>query len=338
MNDKICVVYSHHKLGDLIWQLPYIKAISKHHNTKVDIIVRSKTQAKNILKDTSYINDIFYNDFKKSFYYWIEVAKIFFLLKKNKYSHAYFLDKINRPAIAAFFARIPNRIGLGIDKQKKWLTNKSFLTANDKIFLDYSDQSKKFLELNGIQINNIIPNFEINNETLEKINLTILSPAVDNICLGVDSFEKYKIWKEENFAHLIDMLHDANIAKKFFLISDPSRQEYSQKILSLCKNKTCEDYSYLDLMGVIKVIKSSKMFIGNNSGPLNLSAALGVKSFGLIAADSSDELKNSNIICITPTDYDKNKFSRDKIVRDRGNMDKLTVERVFSFIKEHLNF
>ena len=337
MNNKICVVYSHHKLGDLIWQLPYISAISQHHHCKVDIIVRSKTQAKNILKDTSYINDIFYNDFRKSLFYWIEVIKIFFLLKKNKYSHVYFLDKINRPAIAAFLAQIPNRVGLGIDSQKKWLTNKNFLSKEDKIFLDYSDQSKKFLEINGISINNIIPNFEIHNETLDNIHLKILSPRQHNICLGVDSFETYKIWKEENFARLIDMLYEEKIGKNFFLISDPSRQQYSQKILSLCKNGICQDYSYLDLMGVIKIIKNSAIFIGNNSGPLNLSAALGVKSFGLIAADSSDELKNSNIISITPVDYDKNKFSRDKIVRDRANMDKLTVERVFSFIKNYPN-
>jgi len=36
MNKKICIVYTHHKLGDLIWQLPYFKAISDHHNQKVD--------------------------------------------------------------------------------------------------------------------------------------------------------------------------------------------------------------------------------------------------------------------------------------------------------------
>ena len=51
MNKKICIVYTHHKLGDLIWQLPYIKAISDHHNEKIDLIVRKKTQAQNILKD-----------------------------------------------------------------------------------------------------------------------------------------------------------------------------------------------------------------------------------------------------------------------------------------------
>ena len=45
MNKKICIVYTHHKLGDLIWQLPYLKAISDHHNEKVDLIVRKKNSS-----------------------------------------------------------------------------------------------------------------------------------------------------------------------------------------------------------------------------------------------------------------------------------------------------
>ena len=72
---NICIVYTHHKLGDLIWQLPYIKAISDHHKLKVDLIVRKKTQAKNILKDLDHINLINYNDFRKGLYYWIDVSK-----------------------------------------------------------------------------------------------------------------------------------------------------------------------------------------------------------------------------------------------------------------------
>ena len=50
MNKKICIVYTHHKLGDLIWQLPYIKAISQHHNEKIDLIVRKKFRGQGIGK------------------------------------------------------------------------------------------------------------------------------------------------------------------------------------------------------------------------------------------------------------------------------------------------
>ena len=72
--------------------------------------------------------------------------------------------------------------------------------------------------------------------------------------------------------------------------------------------------------------------MGNNSGPLNLSAALGVKTFGLIANDPVSELKYSKITPITPQDY------KDDIwTRNREGMKKLKVEQVFNKIMEGLN-
>ncbi len=94
MNNKICIVYTHHKLRDLIWQLPYIKAISEHHKIDVDLILREKTQAKNILKDLNHINTINYNNFRKGIYYWVDVWEINQNFKQNNYSHVYILDKL----------------------------------------------------------------------------------------------------------------------------------------------------------------------------------------------------------------------------------------------------
>ena len=81
------------------------------------------------------------------------------------------------------------------------------------------------------------------------------------------------------------------------------------------------------MKGVILAIKNSDFFVGNNSGPLNLAAALGVKSFGLIANDPVSELKYSKIIPITPDDYVDNVWNR-----DREGMKKLKVNNVFNFI------
>ena len=82
---------------------------------------------------------------------------------------------------------------------------------------------------------------------------------------------------------------------------------------------------------MIKVIKNSDYFVGNNSGPLNLASALGVKAFGLIANDRVSELKNSNIIPILPIDY------KNEINRDREGMKRLDVKTVFDQIKDNLN-
>ena len=190
--NNICVVFSHHKLGDLIWQLPYIEAISKHFETAITLVVREKTQAKDILKDSLFIKEVKYNNFRKKIYYFFEVFKLFAFFRKNNFTHIFFLDKINRPAIAAFLAGTKNRIGLGINNQKRWITNKNTLDKNDKN-LNQSDQSKKFLEINNIKVNNLIPSLYVNSDRLKNIEPNLSIFRGKKIALGVDSFEDF-IW------------------------------------------------------------------------------------------------------------------------------------------------
>ena len=170
--NKICVTYSHHKLGDLIWQLPYIKAISVYHDLPVDLIVREKTQAKIILCDTKHIKNIFYNNFRKGLFYWVDVFNLYKIFTRNKYSHVYMLDKVNKPAIAAKLSKIKNIIGPGFGNQRKWITSKKILNEEDRK-LNYSEQSQKILEINSIPINDRIPQIEINVKKIENDNIDI---------------------------------------------------------------------------------------------------------------------------------------------------------------------
>ena len=325
MNKNICVVYTHHKLGDLIWQLPYIKAISQHHSQNVDLILREKTQAKNILKDITHINFINYNNFRKGFFYWIDVFKLIKIFLKKKYSHVYILDKVNKPAIAANLSGIKNIIGPGIGNQKKWLTVDKVLNDNDKN-LSYSEQSQKILKINNIKLNNLYPELEIDLDRISDRHQDIL-PKGKKIAFGIDSFENYKMWFEENFIELADLLYKKKLFDYIYLICGPEKSYLAQKIISLSNKKHFIDCSNKDLTGVITAIKHSDFFVGNNSGPLNLASALGVKSFGLIANDAISELKYSKIKFITPEGYKDNTW-----IRDRNNMKTLTTKKVFEEI------
>jgi len=330
MNEKICIVYTHHKLGDLIWQLPYIKAISEHHSQSVDLILREKTQAKNILKDVTHINFISYNNFRKGIFYWIDVFKLIKIYLKNKYSHVYILDKVNKPAIAAKLSRIKNIIGPGIGNQKKWLTINNVLNDADKN-LNYSEQSQKILKLNNIKLNNLYPELEINLDRIKDQHQDIL-PKGKKIAFGIDSFEDYKMWFEENFVELADLLYQKNLFDYIYLICGPEKSYLAQRIISLSDKKYFIDCSNKDLTGIITAIKHSDFFVGNNSGPLNLASALGVKSFGLIANDAISELKFSKIEFITPENYKDNTW-----IRDRNNMKTLTTNKVFDEIIERIS-
>ena len=330
MNEKICIVYTHHKLGDLIWQLPYIKAISEHHSQSVDLILREKTQAKNILKDVTHINFISYNNFRKGIFYWIDVFKLIKIYLKKKYSHVYILDKVNKPAIAAKLSRIKNIIGPGIGNQKKWLTIDNVLNDTDKN-LNYSEQSQKILKLNNIKLNNLYPELEINLDRIKDQHQDIL-PKGKKIAFGIDSFEDYKMWFEENFVELADLLYQKNLFDYIYLICGPEKSYLAQRIISLSDKKYFIDCSDKDLTGIITAIKHSDFFVGNNSGPLNLASALGVKSFGLIANDAISELKFSKIEFITPEDYKDNTW-----IRDRNNMKTLKTKKVFDEIIERIS-
>jgi len=329
MTKKICIVYTHHKLGDLIWQLPYIKAISEHHNEKIDLIVRKKTQAKNILKDLNHINKIYYNDFRKGLAYWIDVFKLKKIFDLEKYDFVYILDKVNKPAIAAKLSGIKNIIAPGLKNQKKWITVKNYLSDADWN-LSYSEQSQKFLKINSIKLKEKFPKLEVNIERFKKGNEDLLING-KKIAFGVDSFEDFKMWYEEDFIKLADYLHEKKIFDFIYLICGSEKSYIAKKIIDNSKKSYFLDCSAKDLSGVILAIKNSNFFVGNNSGPLNLSAALGVKTFGLIANAPVSELKFSKIKPITPENYVDNVFNK-----TRESMKELKPSTVFEEIIKNL--
>ena len=330
MIEKICIVYSHHKLGDLIWQLPYIKAISEHHNKEIDLIVREKTQAKEILKDLNYINTIHYNDFRKKIFYWVDVFKLKKIFSSEDYTHVYILDKINKPAVAARLAGIKNIIGPGIKRQKKWLTNKNFLNDKDWL-LSYSEQSQKLLKINNIKIKDLYPHIEVKPSSLDELKKNF-SYNGKKIAFGVDSFEDYKIWYEKNFIELANKFYDEKVFDYIYLVCGKDKQYIAKNIIAKSNKNYFIDCSDLKLIDIISVIKDSDFFVGNNSGPLNLAAALNVKSFGLFANTAISQLKFSKVIPLIPENYVDNQF-----VKDREEMKKLTPDKVFLDITKHLN-
>ena len=329
MIKKICIVYTHHKLGDLIWQLPYIKAISEHHNQNVDLILREKTQGKKILRDEKYINNINYNNFRKGIFYWVDVWKLVRIYNQNKYNHLYILDKVNKPAIAAKISGIKNIIGPGIGNQKKYLTTDVVL-KDDDWKLNYSEQSKKLLKLHKINLDYPYPQLNFDIKKFNEDNSDLLYKG-KKIAFGVDSFEDYKMWYEEDFIKLAELLHKKNVFDYVYLICGPDKSHIAKKIIETSKKNYFIDCSKKDLSGVVTAIKNSLFYVGNNSGPLNLSAALGVESFGLIVNDAISELKYSKIQFITPKNYKDNTW-----IRDRKNMKTLTPDEVFSFLENRI--
>ena len=218
---------------------------------------------------------------------------------------------------------------MGIGNQKKYLTTDVVL-KDDDWKLNYSEQSKKLLKLHKINLDYPYPQLNFDIKKFNEDNSDLLYKG-KKIAFGVDSFEDYKMWYEEDFIKLAELLHKKKVFDYVYLICGPDKSHIAKKIIETSKKNYFIDCSKKDLSGVVTAIKNSHFYVGNNSGPLNLSAALGVESFGLIVNDAISELKYSKIQFITPKNYKDNTW-----IRDRKNMKTLTPDEVFNFLKDKM--
>ena len=55
---NILVIQNRMGIGDMVIFLPFVEAISKKYNTKVDILVKENSKASEILKENKYVGEI----------------------------------------------------------------------------------------------------------------------------------------------------------------------------------------------------------------------------------------------------------------------------------------
>ena len=74
---KICVFYTSPKLGDIILQLPFIKAISTHYKVKITLCINSHIKIKSILENQKYISNIIENPFRRGRFFFQDILYFF---------------------------------------------------------------------------------------------------------------------------------------------------------------------------------------------------------------------------------------------------------------------
>ena len=80
---KVCVFYTSPKLGDIILQLPFIKAISVHFNKKVTLCINQNINIQNILQKQNYIDSVIVNPFRRGRFFLNDVFKLSKILKQK---------------------------------------------------------------------------------------------------------------------------------------------------------------------------------------------------------------------------------------------------------------
>jgi heptosyltransferase-3 len=257
------------KIGDLILTLPMASVIkSAMRDTHVAFLVRDYTAP--LLELAPDVDEVVIYDPSWS------LGKTITFLRRTKADAIFFFGSKFKLTVAAFFARIPNRIGRAY-WWYSFLYNKKIYEHRKNAERNEADYNVRMLRAISIDIEET-PLPILNHVKLPEISL----PHSEYIVLHAGTGGSTRAWSEEHFIELAQRLNQKYIYP-IFLTGTPSDNEFLFRISQRMKLKALDVHILTQntLLELAAVLSRAKLVVSCGTGPGHLSAALGTPTIGL---------------------------------------------------------
>jgi len=270
---KILAIQNRMGIGDTVIFLPFIKAISKHFNTPVSILVKKTSKAEEFLYQTEYIDQILIlerNNKNGRHDGIIGSVNLIRELAKYKFDIVFIFNSSLRYNIISIFAGIKKIYQYPLfEKKNQNFINEAKNLIKKELLLDVEENPKIYVDEN--LINDAAVNFGVNKEQV-------------NILLGIGGSGPTKRIPAKTFLKVIEEIIKIKDCK-FFLATGKSLEE--QIILNELLNSNFKDrlirLDNLTIRETLPIIKNCDVSICNDTSFSHLSSALGIETITLMA-------------------------------------------------------
>ena len=310
---KVLVIQPKIGMGDMVIYLPYIHAISKKYQKPVSILVKENSRASQLLAEDKHIKEIIKLDRTKNKSGVHDgLSGIFKLsrdLKLKKFDKVFIFNSSLRYLLISKIAGIKNI------SQYPLFRKKDNIVTSAKIFTE-----NELGEIVSTQPELIVNDNKVN-ETKQKF-----SKEFKHICLGISASGPTKRWDVKNFIKLcIDI--NARTPSKFYIAAGNNDKDLIDQFLNSELSNNCISFKDLKISETLPIIKNCNIYIGNDTGWLHISSALGVKCLALFM-DSPVQAYgkySKNIEIIVPEGETEETTTHDTL-----GADKISFEKVFN--------
>ena len=313
---KVLVVQQRYGIGDMLIFLPYLKALSEKNNVKISLLAKKTSRSSELFKSEKFLDEIIdldsTNDGISGFF---NLSKE---IKRRKFDKIYIFNGSLRYKLIAMFAGI------------KSIYQYPLFTSKDIIF----QTAKVFTEPLVGKILSTEPNLLLKEEDVRKAKNTYrINEKAKNIVLGVSASGPTKRWGIENYINLATQISQYKECK-FFVAVGKNDSEIIDKIKKSNINNTCMTMEKLSISNILNIIKNCDLYIGNDTGFMHMSAALGIKSIGIFTDSPASSYSgySKNIIPIVPKGETIESTTHDTLGKDR-----ISLEKVLETAKKFLN-
>ncbi|MGB6536825.1 MAG: glycosyltransferase family 9 protein [Xanthobacteraceae bacterium] len=267
-------------IGDVIWHLPFIRAIAAvSPGGKVTFLAPPTSGALELLAaEPSIAETILFEHAGSELRRGINLLRLTALLRQRRFRSIWILDRTIRPALAALLAGIPERIGVGLTAQRWYITNRGIAPSH---FHDRPIACLVTLLTDmGVPLPSTEPQLPIKAATLAAVGAKYAACRRPWLVLGIGASHPDKDWPEPHWVELLAALRKRGSAT-LFLIGGPGQAARAQRLIAATPAAAAIDACDLKLSEAAALLRHADLFIGNDSGPLNLAAAVGTDAFGL---------------------------------------------------------
>lgn len=283
-------------IGDMVWHLPHIHAIATTTvEGRVDILTKPRSQADRLLSADARVGKILWLERETGHHAGIRgLLRLAALLRRENYQRVWFLHGSARYVLAAWWAKVPERIGYGIGTQSLFLSVPVHLPHK----LHHAHpilRADALLDALDIPRSQLEPQLPLRADAHGPVVERFAGWATPWIALGIGSSESCKQWGAARFAELALALYHLQVGS-IFIVGGLAERALADAILAHIHTAggKAADAVALPLEQTACLLSLCRCYIGNDTGILNLAAALQILAIGLFGA--SPPLTHSRFI------------------------------------------
>ena len=263
------------RIGDVLLSTPVIKAVrDAYPESHIAFMVRP--YAREIVEGNPYLNEVIIYDKSGSEKGLIGNLKFILALKKKDFDLALILHPTARTHIVTFLAGIPERAGY----DRKWgilLTKKIPHTKHLGLRheIDYTLDLLRYVDVKVAEKKLFMPIAPESEKRVGGIfNRYGIKESDAVITINPSASCVSKRWSAERFAKVCDRLAGDRGAR-IIVISGADDKNFGDRVAGSMRQRSVNLSGQTSIADVASILKRSRLFISNDSGPVHIACAVG---------------------------------------------------------------
>ncbi len=210
------------------------------------------------------------------------------VLRREGFAGALVFPKGFREAALAFLARIPFRTGLSTDRRSLLLTHPVAFTERDW-YQHHARQFAKVLEPLGIALRDEGLSFPLSGGDREEAEKVLREAGIGEpfAAFHIAASKAPRAWHPERFGAVAKDV-EARLGLRPVLVGAPADLPVHEACRGACPS-AADLAGKTTLRGMAAVLARADLFVGNDSGPMHVAAAVGTKVVAVFGPGAPDK-------------------------------------------------